>query len=344
MRSLRSLRPRRKYLAAAALVALVGLAALAALAAVGMLSWEGAVQLAALGAVGGAVAANALLAVRLTRRVDALGRRIDDQAKQVTEAIGTDRLEMIKSLDATRNELKRVRAQTLPAMSAELAKAVNLQGRNDYEQQVAWSELRDHLEPPAPFMPSLRGWAASPDVMRLLVRSVERHRPELVVECGSGASSVWLGYALRRAGGGRLVALEHSERYAELSRQLVRDHGLEDVVEVRYAPLADWSPGGEGATGEDPQPWYDLAAVEDLDGIGLVFIDGPPEATARQARYPALPVLMPRCASDAVLILDDAARPDERKMSKRWLRDFPELSAHEEQAEKGVRVFSRKAL
>ncbi|WP_461000646.1 class I SAM-dependent methyltransferase [Streptomonospora sediminis] len=337
------MRPRRKYLAAAFLAGAAGVAVLATLAALGVLSWEGAAQLAALGAVGGAVLANLLLMVRLTRRVNTLDRRIDAQARSVTEAIGTDRLEMIKSLDSTRNELKRVRAQTLPSVSAELSKAITVQGRNDYEQQVAWTELRDHLDA-APFMPSLRGWAASPDVMRLLVRTIENHRPKLVVECGSGASSVWLGYALRQAGAGRLVALEHSEGYAELSRQLVRDHGLEDIVEVRYAPLADWSPDGDGTAGEQTQPWYDTAAVEDLKDIGLLFIDGPPEATASQARYPALPVLMPRCAPQAVVVLDDAGRPDERKMSKRWLHDFPDLSAHDEQAEKGVRVFTRTAL
>jgi len=341
---MRSLRFRGKYLAAAALAGGVGLAVLATLAVLEMLSWEGAVQLAVLGAIAGAVAVNTLLVVRFTRRLDTLDRRIGAQAKAVTEAIGADRLEMIKSLDSTRNELKRVRAQALPSMSAELSKALNLQGRNDVEQQVAWAELRDHLEPSAPFMPSLRGWAASPDVMRLLVRTLEKHRPELVVECGSGASSVWLGYALRRSGRGRLVALEHSERYAELSRRLVRDHGLEDIVEVRYAPLADWSPGTEDGADGRPQPWYDLAAVDDLEGIGLVFVDGPPEATAAQARYPAVPVLMPRCAPDAIVILDDAARNDERKISNRWLADFPDLDAHEEQAEKGVRVFTRKAL
>ncbi|KIH96894.1 methyltransferase [Streptomonospora alba] len=349
---MRSLRSRWKYLAAAALVGAAGLAGLAVLAGLGAIAWESALLLAAVGAVGAAAVANALLVVRLTRRVGSLDRRmkdldgrIDAQGRTVVEAVGTDRLEMVKSLDSTRNELKRMRARVLPSMSKELSKAVTVQGRNDYEQQVAWAELRDHLGV-APFMPSLRGWAASPDVMRVLVRAVDTHRPELVVECGSGASSVWLGYALRRVGRGRLVALEHSEHYAEQSRRLVRDHGLEDLVEIRYAPLTDWSPDsgpGEDAV-EDSRPWYDTTAVEDLHDIGLVFVDGPPEGTASQARYPALPVLMPRCAPDAVFVLDDAGRPDERAISDRWLQVFPELSAHEEQTEKGARVFTRKAL
>ncbi|GAA4889771.1 class I SAM-dependent methyltransferase [Streptomonospora salina] len=391
MRFLRLLRSRRKYLAVAVpagAVGLAGLAGIAALASSGALSWEGALLLAATGAVGAAAAANALLAVVLVRRVGAVSRkvkdidrRVDAQGRTVVEAVGADRLEMVTALDSareelkeidrrvdangrkvvetveadrletvktlgsTRNELKRMRARVLPEMSAELSRSVAVQGRNDYEQQVAWAELRDHLGAAA-FMPPLRGWAASPDVMRVVVRLVDRHGPDLVVECGSGASSVWLGYALRRAGRGRLVALEHSGYYAERSRRLVRDHGLDDIVEIRDAPLTEWSPdsGADGDADEADRPWYDAAAVADLHDIGLVFVDGPPGSTAEQARYPALPVLIPRCASDAVFVLDDADRPDERAVEERWLEEFPELSVEEEQTEKGARVFTRKAL
>ncbi|GAA4927001.1 hypothetical protein GCM10023224_02330 [Streptomonospora halophila] len=347
MRFLRSLRSGWRHLAATALLGAVGLAGLAVLAGLGVLGWESAVLLAAVGA---AAAANALLVVRLTRRVAALDRRLrdadrrlDTRAREVAAAVGAGRAELAASLAGAREELTRVRAKALPSMSKQLTEAVTLQGRHDYEQQVAWTELREYLGA-GPFMPSLRGWAASPDVMRLLVRLVERNRPDLVVECGSGASSVWLGYALRRAGRGRLVALEHSERYAELSRQLVREHRLEDIVEVRYAPLTDWSPVADTDDAVEQQPWYDTSVVEDLHGIGLVFVDGPPAGTAKQARFPALPVLLPRSEPDAVFVLDDAGRPDERAIGKRWLQDFPELSSREEQAEKGARVFVRKAL
>ena len=93
-------------------------------------------------------------------------------------------------------------------------------------------------------------------------------------------------YALRRAGRGRLVALEHDARYAELSRALVTAHGLDDVVEVRLTPLIDQPVGG--AT----QRWYDTTALDDLDGIGELFVDGPPGETVPSARYPAIPLLL----------------------------------------------------
>lgn len=335
---MRSLRARFTVLAVTS--GLIGAAGLSVLAVLGLLDWVAAVQLAATGAVGVAAGGTGILVWRLTRMVRRLSRELDAHTHRVSEAIAQDRVEIISSLDATKGEVRRIRKQSLPGLARDLVR----QGRHDYEQQVAWTELRDFLalENTAPFMPSLRGWAASPDVLRILVAAIDEHRPTLVVECGSGASSVWMGYALRRAGGGRLVALEHDERYAELSRELVAAHGLSDVVEVRHAPLTDWTPPGQ-ADSAAPRPWYDEQAVADLHGIGLVFVDGPPEATAEQARYPAVPVLLPRCAFDAVLVLDDADRGDERAISDRWLTEHQELTSRDEVTEKGARVFTRNA-
>jgi len=211
---------------------------------------------------------------------------------------------------------------------------VATRGIADYEQFVAWTELQRHLAP-ADFMPPLRSWAASPDVLRVLARAIDAAKPDLVVECGSGASSIWLGYALRRAGRGRLVALEHDEHYAALSRALVSAYELDDVVEVRYAPLTEQS-AGRAST----QPWYDPAAIDDLSGIGVLFIDGPPDHVAPMARYPAIPLLLDRCAPDATIVLDDAARAEERAIGDRWLAEHPELQRRSVPAEKGADVFT----
>ncbi|MET8140142.1 class I SAM-dependent methyltransferase [Sphaerisporangium sp. NPDC005288] len=217
--------------------------------------------------------------------------------------------------------------------------------RHDYAQLEALIDVRALLEPRAP-LPRLRGWAASPDVLRLLVERVAADHTKLIVECGSGASSVWLGYAVQRFGAGRVVALEHDERFAEASRDLVAAHGLQDVVEVRHAPLTTWTAprtdsGEAGASGGESWPWYDTGAVEDLHGVGLVFVDGPPGATAPLARYPALPVLLPRCAADAWFVVDDTVRPDEREVADRWLREHPELTGSAYPAEKGAMILRR---
>lgn len=187
--------------------------------------------------------------------------------------------------------------------------------RAEYGQLEALLELRalagaDAVGLP---MPALRGWAVAPTTLLVAVRAVLDLRPELVVECGSGSSSVWIGHVLRRIGHGRYVALEHDADFAEVSRAEVARHGLSDLVDVRHAPLVPVTVDGA------EQPWYDPAAFADLHGIGLVFVDGPPRSTGPAARAPAVPLLGPRCLPGALVVLDDAARPEEKEAVDRWV-------------------------
>jgi predicted O-methyltransferase YrrM len=209
-------------------------------------------------------------------------------------------------------------------------------GEAHYEQLEAYVDLRGIIRARAP-MPALRGWAASPDVVRLLAAHMWRQYPKLIVECGSGSSSIWLGYFAEQSGSAKVVALEHDERFAAVSRELVRAHGLADFVEVRLAPLTAWECDGQA------YQWYDRKAIEDLVDIGLLFVDGPPKATGPHARFPAIPLLLPRCADDVLIVLDDTARDEERAISDRWLAEHPELERTARRFDKGAHVFTRRA-
>ncbi|MCG5217591.1 class I SAM-dependent methyltransferase [Streptosporangium sp. KLBMP 9127] len=283
----------------------------------------------------------------LTTQVERLARAGQKNVDTVVTALGEDRVELAghtASLNghtvALNGHTRRLDEQSaaLTAIRSALAgldESLRRQrsSRTEYNQIEALVDLRALLQPRAP-LPRLRGWAASPDVLRLLVERVAADRPKLIVECGSGASSVWLGYAVERFGGGRVVALEHDERFAGTSRDLIAAHGLDSIVEVRHAPLTEWQ----------TFPWYDPAVFEDLSDAGLVFVDGPPEQTGPLARYPAVPLLLPHCAPDAWIVLDDTVRPDEREVAERWLREYPELSRTTYAAEKGAMIFRRSTL
>jgi hypothetical protein len=124
--------------------------------------------------------------------------------------------------------------------------------------------------------------------------------------------------ALRRAGGGRLVALEHLPEVAEQTRLLLDRHGLSEWAEVRHVPLTTAS------TPRGRFPWYDVDPSS-LMGIGLLLVDGPPGATGPHARYPALPVLGGGLMADATIVLDDSERADEREVLDMWLADDDRL-------------------
>lgn len=247
--------------------------------------------------------------------------RMGEQTEAASSRLGNEIREL-------RNDVGTVPRGIANRVQRKVAHELRRSGAREFAEFEALLELRMLFEPQAP-LPPTRGWAASPDILHTLVELVLDRRPALIVECGSGASSVWIGYALRRLGQGRLVSLEHDADYRARTIGYIESHGLTDFVDVRHAELEPWIHMGE------EWPWYSLAAVDDLDQVGMVFVDGPPGETRNHARYPALPILLPRCATDAVFVVDDAARDEESEMIDRWLAESPHLKRVRIKHEKG---------
>ncbi|WP_436526966.1 O-methyltransferase [Actinoplanes sp. HUAS TT8] len=172
-------------------------------------------------------------------------------------------------------------------------------------------QLFQGFTPRAP-MPSSGDYALNPTDLLELLFLVRSRQPRLVLELGSGTSTIWLAYALEQIGG-RLISLDHDPSYANRTRSALREHGLTGVAEVRDAPLAPVELDGRTYS------WYDPAVLEDLDGIDFLLVDGPPAAVGPDSRYPALPVTGPRLADRATIVFDDANRKDEQAALERWL-------------------------
>ena len=166
--------------------------------------------------------------------------------------------------------------------------------------------------------PALRGWPVSPDFAVLAMRQLEdlheRGAKLVVLECGSGASTIILGTLLREFGRGRLVSLESDKDCFEETRRNVLLHGLREWVEVHHAPLVSHELYGVQYL------WYDVTKLELPGKINLVIVDGPRGDIARLARFPAVPVLHPWMEYGCRVLVDDASRIDEREMIKRWLK------------------------
>lgn len=186
--------------------------------------------------------------------------------------------------------------------------------------------------------PRLGGWAASPDVILYLLEELLTLRPGLVLECGSGASTVWLASAVRAFSlPTSIVALEHDSEFAEQTIATLHRHGLQDVAEVRLAPLKPIVGLPNHST-----DWYDTDTLEGLVDIGLLFVDGPPGDTGIAARFPAVPVLHKRLTDCCTIILDDAHRADERDTANRWRKHLTDFSYKHLPFDKGVAIFKRR--
>lgn len=207
--------------------------------------------------------------------------------------------------------------------------------KQTFRQLEALQNLNAVL-PTSDVLPATRGWAASPDLLLTLVDLVITERPSLIVECGSGASTLWLALALRRFGiDGRIIALDHDPVFSGRTRDFLARHDVLDLAEVRDAPLESFSLDGETYS------WYARTAWEDLAGIDLLFVDGPPAATGHQARYPALPLLNKSLSPIATIVLDDLIVPDMREVLPRWLDADPGFSSEILPLEKQAAVLRR---
>jgi predicted O-methyltransferase YrrM len=224
---------------------------------------------------------------------------------------------------------------TVRRLGARVEKEVKTEIKQTFRQLEALQNLSAVL-PANDVLPATRGWAASPDLLMVLVDLVITERPSLVVECGSGASTLWLALAMRRFEiDGRIVALDHDPVFGAKTRDLLARHNVRDLAEVRDAPLESFSLEGETYS------WYARRAWEDLKGIDLLFVDGPPATTGHQARYPALPLLNGLLSPVATAVLDDLVVPDMQKVLRLWLDAYPDFGSEILPLEKQAAVLRR---
>jgi predicted O-methyltransferase YrrM len=226
--------------------------------------------------------------------------------------------------------------ETAQRVGARLENEIKKEIRQTFRQLEALQNLTVML-PAHDVLPATRVWAASPDLLVVLVDLVIAERPSLVVECGSGASTLWLALAMRRFKiDGRIVALDHDPVFGGKTREFLARHDVGDLAEVRDAPLESFSLDGQTYS------WYARRAWEDLKGIDLLFVDGPPATTGHRARYPALPLLSGLLNPAATTVLDDLIVPDMQEVLRLWLDAYPDFGSEILPLEKQAAVLRRR--
>jgi predicted O-methyltransferase YrrM len=219
--------------------------------------------------------------------------------------------------------------RTLHSFAAQEASARQSQ-LQDYAQIEALFSTFGLIQLNAP-LPPLRGWAVSPDFVNLMIGVLRERKPELTVELGSGVSTLIAGYVVK-SWGGRVVSFEHLEEFASASREQIRMHQLEDSVTVCCAPLKQLTLKGQSYL------WYDTSKLGGNTTIGVLVVDGPPGQLQRFSRYPAVPILRDLLSTRSVILLDDAAREDERKILELWQAELDGVQCDFVNVEKGAAI------
>jgi len=247
---------------------------------------------------------------------------VDQHVKRALSELKTAREVVSARSEAMQGLLEKIDRNIEARLAAKIDKVTHAIDNGDLRFPLlndinAMNRLQQRFSPPAS-LPMMSGWALDAVSLERLIEAVLEHRPRTIVECGSGVSTVWLAYAAREFGG-KVVALEHKEKFAEQTRDDLRRHGLLDVADVRLAPLEDIEFDGQVF------PWYCKEAWRDLSGIDMLLVDGPPKATGPRARYPALPVLGSSLSNGCVVVFDDINREDEKEILDSWLEAYPKL-------------------
>ena len=215
-----------------------------------------------------------------------------------------------------------------------IRQVVNTAEKNNFSQIESFMNIQNVLDIRFP-LPKMRGWAISPDFAELLLREILIHKPKNVVEFGSGVSTLIIGYALEKNEQGKLTSFEHDMHYGEKTIQNIHLHSLESYAEVISAPITEMN------INDRTCKWYGIETSKIPDKIDMLIVDGPPAGTGFEARYPALPFLIDYLANDAIVIMDDGIRQDEKDICAHWVEEYPEFKSEYIETEKGVFILKK---
>lgn len=235
----------------------------------------------------------------------------DERLSELSKTLHASRTE--ESIQAIGQEISRG-FDAIRSQQSKQTNKLNIAMYSETQQVEALLQLLPTLKPRW-LMPSLGRWAIDARAMLHLRQIIQDHQPRKILELGSGTSSIWLGY-LAEQFGASVVSIDHDEEFRQRTDYFLGKHQLMDVVSTVHAPLTPLQ------LDDIDYRWYDRSAFEGLQKVDLLLIDGPVGTTNRWARYPALPVLWSLLADDAVIVLDDASRPDEARSVESWMNDF----------------------
>lgn len=230
-------------------------------------------------------------------------------------------LKLLRALNSKVNK----RSEKMTNEISKLGSRLEKNSMTSFRQTQALIQLFNLLDIKAP-IPTTRSWAASPDLLLTILQTIKKHKPSLVVELGSGVSTL----IASKSGARKIISLDNSDEFAEKTRELLKEHKVRGV-EVRVASLKPYANGSD---------WYDTEKIQDLRKIDLLVIDGPPGSKNPEARYPALREFKDRLSSKAVVIIDDVNREGERKLAEDFAKSLPNHELLILDHEKGTAVIS----
>lgn len=148
------------------------------------------------------------------------------------------------------------------------------------------------------------GYAANIDYLEEVSRKTIETNGN-ILECGSGVTTILMGILCNKSKK-EVWSLENSAEWRNRITSALKTNGISGA-HVCYSPLVEY---GEFS-------WYEPPLSQLPKEFSLVICDGPP-GTTRGGRYGLLPVMSQRLKTGTTILLDDAGRPGEIELIRRW--------------------------
>lgn len=206
---------------------------------------------------------------------------------------------------------------------------------NVIKQMEAYMKIQSFLQD-APITPTMHGWPISADFAVYLIKLVSQKHYDLIVEFGSGTSTVLMAQALAKrqakASSSYQIAFEHEEKFCKQTTMLLNDANISlTAVHISANKLENYT----DETGD--YLFYNTSSLlsslppkfTDKKLNVFVLVDGPPEAIGKNCRYPALPVIAEYFRNaDIDVLLDDYNRVSERETAILWRQFLDKAGRH----------------
>lgn len=161
-------------------------------------------------------------------------------------------------------------------------------------------------------------WSLPAESIDYLRAHVIRHAPEVILEFGSGVSTLALAtfaQELHGTGAVRVFSIDQDQEFLHRTQVALDDAGLGDLVRLQHVPVIRRQVLGHEV------PSYDLTSGlldRFLGGCrpDLVLVDGP--AAGDLGRLSTVPLVLDRLPPGAWVFLDDALRDSEMQTAELW--------------------------
>jgi len=176
-------------------------------------------------------------------------------------------------------------------------------------------------------------WPISADFAFYLVQLLETKQYDIIIEFGSGISTVIIAKTLAKMATRHqakspvaFISFDHLEQYYNQTLAQLNQANLADAVLLTLAPLQPYTaPNGNTYPYYGCQPALAALAQRHLSPGSrvLVLVDGPPAATGPHARYPAAPIVLAQFKGVQLdFLMDDYIRDDEKEIVALWQAEF----------------------